>query len=75
MSRRNKPEEEMPPAYTNIIDTMNAPQIKNDQKKREEIAVPDLVLFGHELKGLKDKISDIKLGNLQSLALKAKLKK
>jgi hypothetical protein len=62
MSRRNKPEEEMPPAYANIIDTMNAPQIK----KKEEIVVPDLVLFGHELKGLKDKISDIKLNNLQS---------
>ena len=44
MSRRNKPDEEMPPAYVNIIDTMNAPQIK----KKEEIVVPDLVLFGHE---------------------------
>jgi hypothetical protein len=43
---------------------MNAPQI--EIKKREEIAVPDLVLFGQELKGLKIKISDIKLLNLQS---------
>ena len=64
MSRRTKPDEEMPVAYTNIIDTMNAPQI--EIKKREEIAVPDLVLFGQELKGLKIKISDIKLLNLQS---------
>ena len=61
MSRRAKPEEEMPPIYSNIINESTINKVNNDI-----MVVPELILFGNELKGMKEKISNIKMCNLQS---------